>query len=50
MIGIGLLLIYLGISKGFEPLLLILIGFGKCIGQCSLYAGVVHGAEFPFLP
>jgi sodium ion-translocating decarboxylase beta subunit len=28
MIGIGLLLIYLGIAKGFEPLLLLPIGFG----------------------
>ena len=48
MIGIGLLLIYLGISKGFEPLLLIPIGFG-CVLANVPYAGVVHGAEFPFL-
>ena len=47
MIGIGLLLIYLGISKGFEPLLLIPIGFG-CVLANVPYAGVVHGAEFPF--
>ena len=48
MIGIGLLLIYLGISKGFEPLLLIPIGFG-CVLANVPFAGVVHGADYPFL-
>lgn len=33
MIGIGLLLIYLGIAKGFEPLLLIPIGFGGILSN-----------------
>ena len=46
MIGIGLLLIYLGISKGFEPLLLIPIGFGGILVNIP-YAGV--GGEGGFL-
>ncbi|QDU35385.1 Glutaconyl-CoA decarboxylase subunit beta [Poriferisphaera corsica] len=33
MIGIGLLFIYLAIKKGFEPLLLVPIGFGVLIGN-----------------
>ena len=33
MIGIGLLFIYLAIKKGFEPLLLVPIGFGILIGN-----------------
>src|SRR5690606_13283256 len=32
MIGIGLLLIYLAIRRGFEPLLLLPIGFGAVLG------------------
>ncbi len=33
MIGVGLLLIYLAIKKGFEPLLLLPIGFGAVLGN-----------------
>jgi len=33
MIGVGLLFIYLAIKKGFEPLLLVPIGFGMLIGN-----------------
>jgi Na+-transporting methylmalonyl-CoA/oxaloacetate decarboxylase beta subunit len=33
MIGIGLLFIWLAIKKGFEPLLLVPIGFGILIGN-----------------
>lgn len=33
MIGVGLLFIYLAIQRGFEPLLLIPIGFGILIGN-----------------
>ncbi len=36
MISIGLLLIYLGISKGFEPLLLIPIGMGAVLSNIPL--------------
>jgi len=33
MMGVGLLLIFLGISKKYEPLLLIPIGFGMLLGN-----------------
>ncbi len=33
MIGFGILFIYLAISKGFEPLLLVPIGFGMVLGN-----------------
>ena len=36
MISVGLLLIYLGISKGFEPLLLIPIGMGAVLSNIPL--------------
>jgi sodium ion-translocating decarboxylase beta subunit len=39
MIGIGLLLLFLGIKKGFEPLLLVPIGFG-CILSNIPVAGI----------
>ena len=39
MILIGLLLIYLGIAKKFEPLLLIPIGFGGILANIP-YAGI----------
>ncbi|WP_295483289.1 sodium ion-translocating decarboxylase subunit beta [Accumulibacter sp.] len=39
MIGIGLLLLFLGIEKGFEPLLLVPIGFG-CILSNVPVAGI----------
>jgi oxaloacetate decarboxylase beta subunit len=44
MIGIGLILLYLGIKKGFEPLLLVPIGFGAILVNIPL-AGLMdeHG-------
>ncbi len=44
MMGIGLLLLYLGIKKGFEPLLLVPIGFGAILVNIPL-AGLMdeHG-------
>ena len=39
MIGVGLLLLYLGIGHGFEPLLLIPIGFGAILSNIPL-AGI----------
>lgn len=39
MIGVGLLLLYLGIRHGFEPLLLIPIGFGAILSNIPL-AGI----------
>ncbi|WP_409559360.1 sodium ion-translocating decarboxylase subunit beta [Accumulibacter sp.] len=39
MIGVGLLLLFLGIKKGFEPLLLVPIGFG-CILSNIPVAGI----------
>ena len=33
MIGIGLLLLYLAIARGFEPLLLVPIGFGGILSN-----------------
>ncbi len=39
MIGIGLLLLYLGIRHGFEPLLLVPIGFGAILSNIPL-AGI----------
>ncbi len=39
MIGIGLLLLFLAISKGFEPLLLVPIGFGCILANVPL-AGI----------
>jgi len=41
MIGVGLLLLYLGIAKGFEPLLLIPIGFGAVLSNIPL-AGIAE--------
>ncbi|MDG2122407.1 MAG: sodium ion-translocating decarboxylase subunit beta, partial [Verrucomicrobiales bacterium] len=48
MICVGLLLIYLGISKGFEPLLLIPIGFGGILANIP-YAGVGDAGGFLYL-
>ena len=39
MIGVGLLLLYLGIVRGFEPLLLVPIGFGCILSNIPL-AGI----------
>ncbi len=41
MIGVGMLLIYLAISKGFEPLLLIPIGFGAILTNIPV-AGIAE--------
>lgn len=41
MIGVGLILLYLGIKKGFEPLLLIPIGFGAILSNIAL-AGIAE--------
>jgi len=48
MIAVGLLLIYLGIAKGFEPLLLIPIGFGGILANIP-YAGVAEPGGFLYL-
>jgi oxaloacetate decarboxylase beta subunit len=44
LILLGCVLIYLGIAKGFEPLLLIPIGFGVILGNLPL-AGLAAGSE-----
>ena len=41
MIGVGILLLYLGIFRGFEPLLLIPIGFGAVMSNIPL-AGIAE--------
>ncbi len=43
MLGFGCLFIYLGITKGYEPLLLIPIGFGILIGNIPYKAGMDLG-------
>ena len=45
MLAVGLLLIYLGIAKGFEPLLLIPIGFGGILANIP-YAGIADEGGF----
>ncbi len=40
MIVIGFILIYLGIAKHYEPLLLIPIGFGVLVGNVPVFAGM----------
>ena len=40
MIVIGFILIYLGIAKHYEPLLLIPIGFGILVGNVPVFAGM----------
>lgn len=56
MFGVGGLLIYLAIHKGYEPLLLIPIGFGAIVAnlplaEMSSSSGYVyeHGAKIPLL-
>ncbi|HZL10764.1 MAG TPA: sodium ion-translocating decarboxylase subunit beta [Prolixibacteraceae bacterium] len=39
MIGIGMIFIYLAIAKGFEPMLLIPIGFGIMVGNVAFAPG-----------
>jgi sodium ion-translocating decarboxylase beta subunit len=46
MVSIGILLIYLGISKGFEPLLLIPIGFGGILANIPFSGVVIPGEGF----
>ena len=41
MMPVCLLLIYLGVSKGFEPLLLVPIGFGGLLANIPVAAGDV---------
>ncbi|MEG1572580.1 MAG: sodium ion-translocating decarboxylase subunit beta [Bacteroidales bacterium] len=43
MIAVGLLFIYLAISKEFEPMLLIPIGFGMIVGNIPFYPGLKIG-------
>ncbi|MFZ4464866.1 MAG: sodium ion-translocating decarboxylase subunit beta [Bacteroidales bacterium] len=43
MICVGLIFIYLAISKGFEPLLLVPIGFGILIGNIAFTPGLQIG-------
>ena len=45
MLLVGVLLIYLGIAKGFEPLLLIPIGFGGILANIP-YAGIAEPGGF----
>ena len=40
MIGIGLIFIYLGIAKNYEPLLLVPIGFGILMGNIPVFQGL----------
>lgn len=44
MISVGLVLLYLGIFKGFEPLLLIPIGYGAILSNIPL-AGIAEPGE-----
>ena len=43
MIGIGLIFIYLGIAKKFEPMLLVPIGFGILVGNIPFVPGYQIG-------
>jgi len=43
MIVIGLVFIYLGIAKDYEPLLLVPIGFGMLIGNIPIFKGLGLG-------
>ena len=45
MILIGLVFIYLAITKDWEPMLLIPIGFGILIGNIPLFPGLNVGAH-----
>jgi sodium ion-translocating decarboxylase beta subunit len=40
MIGIGIIFVYLAISKDYEPLLLVPIGFGAIVGNIPLVEGM----------
>ncbi|QTA79567.1 Oxaloacetate decarboxylase, beta chain [Desulfonema limicola] len=43
MIGIGLIFVYLGIAKEYEPLLLVPIGFGILMGNIPVFKGLGLG-------
>ena len=43
MIVIGCAFIYLGISKHYEPLLLVPIGFGMLVGNIPVFRGLGLG-------
>ncbi len=43
MMGIGALLIYMGVAKGFEPLLLVCIGFGTLIVNLPMAQEILLG-------
>ena len=43
MILVGLVFIFLGIAKEFEPLLLVPIGFGMIVGNIPIYPGLKTG-------
>src|SRR4030067_1809283 len=45
MIGVGCVLLYLGIKKGFEPLLLVPIGFGAILVNIP-FAGLMDEGGF----
>ena len=45
MMLVGLLLLYLGIKKGFEPLLLVPIGFGAILVNIPI-AGLMDEGDF----
>lgn len=50
MIVVGLVFVYLGITKNFEPLLLVPIGFGMVLGNMPGTAGIgEEGAVLDFL-
>lgn len=40
MIGVGMIFIYLGIAKNYEPLLLVPIGFGILVGNIPVFQGL----------
>ena len=43
MLGVGLIFIYLGIAKNYEPLLLVPIGFGILVGNIPVFKGLGLG-------
>ncbi|WP_457553293.1 sodium ion-translocating decarboxylase subunit beta [Desulfobacula sp.] len=47
MIVVGLLFIYLGIAKDYEPLLLVPIGFGMLMGNIPIFKGLGLGIYEP---
>ena len=43
MLGVGLIFLYLGIAKHYEPLLLVPIGFGILVGNVPVFKGLGLG-------